>query len=165
MIWRQTKELKKTAMNNFDGGDKTGFTRHVFSADPVVRFQYEHVHSGQKGAADNEAVRLLIRALLEDAIGSYKKYILNPSRTNELLFRETEKWMSANNDGVFSFKNVCETLGLQPEDLRKRLQRWAAMQMAGRREKGRRLICTKGSHRSEKARLKARQVRMRKSKR
>lgn len=152
-------------MNNFDGDDKTGFARLIFSADPVVRFQYEHVHSGQKGAADNEGVRLLIRALLEDAIGSYKKYILKRSRSNELLFRETQQWMSANDDGVFSFKNVCETLGFQPEDIRKRLQRWAAMQMAGQRENGARLICTKGSHRSEKAPLKARQVRRRKSKR
>jgi hypothetical protein len=38
-------------------------------------------------------------------------------------FLEAEEWISSNDNGVFSFNNVCETLGFDPDALRKVLRR------------------------------------------
>lgn len=145
-------------MKIFDGGDTFSFTRHICSPDPIVRFQYEHVHGSQQSSPDDQAVRFLMLALFGDAIASYKQYFFKPSRTNEIHFREAEEWINSNDDGVFSFNNVCESLGRQPEHLKKRLKRWRATEIGSRIEKRRRLIINKG-----KIRLAARPLRLRKS--
>lgn len=149
-------------MNIVDNDDTISFTRHIYSPDPIVRFQYEHVHGGQKGSAEDQAVRSLMLALFADAIASYKKYFFKPSRTNKIHFREAEEWINANDDGVFSFSNVCETLGLQPGYLRKRLERWSAKETEARLEK-RRLRIIKGNARKRKNTAHARPPRLRKS--
>jgi hypothetical protein len=68
-------------------------------------------------------------AVLEDGITCFQGYFSKPSRTNEKLFLEAEEWIGSNDDGVFSFDNVCETLGLNPKALRKGLQQWRAKQI------------------------------------
>lgn len=67
----------------------------------------------------------LMLAILEDAIHCFFKYLLAKDEKGRQLFRETEKWLlEKNSDWLFSFENICETLGLNPSYLREGLMRW-----------------------------------------
>ena len=98
--------------------------RLTFSPDPISRFQYEKVHEAKKGWAEQRAERDLMLAVLEDGIACFQGYFFKPSRSNEKLFLEAEEWISSNDDDVFSFNYICETLGLDPDALRKGLRLW-----------------------------------------
>ena len=99
-------------MHIFDGSAIDPVADLIFSPDPVVRFMHEKVHGTQRGSADDRAVRELMLAVLEDAIACFES-------TNASLVQEAEEWINSNDDGIFSFNNVCETLGLDPDRLRK----------------------------------------------
>ena len=124
-----------------DGGN---LSQLIFSPDPASRFQYEKVHGKKDSQADDQALRALMLALLEDAIACFQGRFFKPSRTNDKLFQEAEEWIHLNDDGVFSFNNVCETLGLHPGQLRKGFERWKAKQVGVPIEERKRLIVSKG---------------------
>ncbi len=131
-------------MNISDGNDINSFARHIFSPDPISRFQYEKVHGKKESQADDQALRALMLALLEDAIACFQGRFFKPSRTNDKLFEEAEEWINSEDEGVVSFNNVCETLGLHPGQLRKGLERWKAKQVGVPIEERKRLILSKG---------------------
>jgi len=131
-------------MNLFTGGDIGRLNRLIFSPDPVLRFRHENLHEAKKGLAEHLAERDLLLAVLQDGIACFQGYFSKPSRTNEKLFLEAEEWISSNDDVVFSFNNVCETLGLNPRKLRKGLERWKARQIAVVSWNRRRLIANQG---------------------
>jgi len=131
-------------MHLFTIDDIGSLNRDFFSPDPISRFQYEKVHEAKKGSAEHQAERDLMLAVLEDGIACFQGYFSKPSRTNEKLFLEAEEWISSNDDDVFSFNNVCENLGFDPDALRKRLQQWKAKQMETPFQKRERLIFNKG---------------------
>ena len=116
-------------MHLFTIDDIGSLNRDFFSPDPISRFQYEKVHEAKKGSAEHQAERDLMLAVLEDGIACFQGYFSKPSRTNEKLLLEAEEWTSSNDDEVFSFNNVCETLGLNPSRLRKGLERWKERQI------------------------------------
>jgi hypothetical protein len=122
----------------------------IFAPDPLSRFQYEKVHGGRQNQADDEALRALMLAVLEDGIACFQAYYFQPSRTNKKLLQEADEWIHSDDDDVFSFNNVCETLGLNPEKLRKGLERWKAKQMGLRIEERSRLILNKGKSRRKR---------------
>ena len=116
----------------------------IFSPDPVGRFMHEKVHGTKQGLADDQPLRALMLAVLEDGIACFQGHFFKPSRTNDRLFQEAEQWIHSNDDGIFSFNNICETLGLDPERLRKGLERWKAKQIGIALEERKRLILSKG---------------------
>jgi len=109
----------------------------IFAPDPLSGFEHEKLHGVQRGSADEQAVRALMLAVLEDAIACFES-------ANAKLFQEAEEWIHSNDEGVFSFNNVCETLGLHPGQLRKGLERWKAKQVGVPIEERKRLIVSKG---------------------
>lgn len=111
-------------MNLFTGSDIGSLNRLAFSPDPISRFQYEKVHEAKQGLAEQQAERDLMLAVLEDGIACFQDYFFKPSRRNEKLFLEAGKWISSNDDDFFSFNNICDTLDLNPDALRKGLRRW-----------------------------------------
>ena len=111
-------------MNLFTDGDIGSVNRLTFSPDPISRFQYEKVHEAKQGLAEQQAERDLMLAVLEDGIACFQDYFFKPSRRNQKLFLEAEKWISSNDDDFFSFNNICDTLDLDPDALRKGLRRW-----------------------------------------
>ena len=115
----------------------------IFAPDPLSRIQYEKVHGVKQQQADQQALRALMLAVLEDGIACFQGYCVQPSRSNQRLFQEADEWIHSDEDAVFSFNNVCETLGLHPEKLRKGLEEWQAKQAAARIEKRSRLILNK----------------------
>lgn len=134
-------------MQPFDGGN---LNQLIFARDPLSCLQYERVHGGRQQQADQQALRALMLAVLEDGIACFQAYYFQPSRTNEKLFQEADEWIHSDDDAVFSFNNVCETLGLNPEKLRKGLERWKAKQMGLRIEERSRLILNKGKSRRKR---------------
>jgi hypothetical protein len=65
----------------------------------------------------------LIAAILEDAIHDYHKYRRARDAAGKERFREAEEWlMHEGNEWIFSFGNVCEFLGLDPEYVRRELR-------------------------------------------
>ena len=124
-----------------DGGN---LSQLIFSPDPASYLQYEKVHGKKESQADDQALRALMLALLEDAIACFQGRFFKPSRTNDKLFQEAEEWINSEDEGVFSFNNVCETLGLHPENLRKGLEQWKAKQIRAPLEARKRLILSKG---------------------
>ena len=131
-------------MDLFAGSDIGSLNRLTFSPDPVSRFQYEKVHEAKKGLAQHHAVRDLMLAVLEDGIACFQEYLFQPSRTNEKLLLEAEEWINSNDDYVFSFNSICETLGLSPSGLRKGLERWKAKQTRETPKGRKRLHSSKG---------------------
>jgi len=63
-----------------------------------------------------EPEKKLMLAVLEDAIACFQKYIFARDGKGKMLFQEAEEWVQERGgDWLFSFANVCETLGFDPE--------------------------------------------------
>jgi hypothetical protein len=77
--------------------------------------------------------KMLMLAVLEEAVDCYKRNLLVKDRKAQNLFAETEAWISARGDDVlFSFENVCDALGLDADYLRSGLLGWKENQLARR---------------------------------
>jgi hypothetical protein len=75
----------------------------------------------------------LILAILDDAIACFQKYALARDRKGQILFQEAEDWVQeTNSDWPFSFVNVCEILGFDPDYLRQGLCQWKAAKLESR---------------------------------
>ena len=67
--------------------------------------------------------RLLMLAVLEDAVDCYRKCRGSRDPALRLLFDETRAWVeSRERDTVFSFENLCEALDIDPDYLRRHLR-------------------------------------------
>ena len=70
------------------------------------------------------AEKRLMLAVLEDALGIYRKYTAVPGRRHRRLVRETEQWLfSDDTSWPFSFVNICHSLGIDVAWLRGQLGR------------------------------------------
>ena len=79
-----------------------------------------------------EPEKKLMLAVLEDAIACFQKYIFARDGKGKLLFQETEGWvLDENVDWLFSFANVCDTLGFDPDYLRRGLLEWKTKRLEG----------------------------------
>ncbi|MET0500359.1 MAG: hypothetical protein ABW172_02425 [Candidatus Binatia bacterium] len=80
-----------------------------------------------------EPEKKLMLAVLEDAIACFQKYVFTRDGKGKLLFQEAEDWVQEKNgDWLFSFANVCETLGFNPDYLRQGLTHWKAERLENR---------------------------------
>ncbi len=68
----------------------------------------------------------LMLALLADAINVYQQGATSRSTRKRLLYVDAERWIMADspNRHCFSFENVCESLGINPAVLRRRMIAW-----------------------------------------
>jgi len=73
-----------------------------------------------------EAEQKLMLAVLEDAVTCIQGYFAARDKKKARLFCEAEDWILQQemSDWLFSFDNVCETLGLNPGYIREGLLRW-----------------------------------------
>src|SRR5712692_3797621 len=61
----------------------------------------------------------LMLAVLEDAVGTFQKYVTSSTRRGQRLFTEAEDWFAAPpTDWPFDFVSVCQALGLEADYLR-----------------------------------------------
>jgi hypothetical protein len=90
--------------------------------DSLVPYQYLET---TKRKVHLEAEKILMLAVLEDAIYCFQKYFNARGRKEQLLFHDTQAWIVApGSSWIFSFQNICETLGLDPSYIRRGLLHW-----------------------------------------
>jgi hypothetical protein len=59
---------------------------------------------------------------LEDALHCYFTNVQMRTRREKKIFAETEEWFfSAENEGIFTFENICSLLGIDPDYIRRGL--------------------------------------------
>jgi hypothetical protein len=90
-----------------------------------------------EGRSKNEALepeKRLMLAVLTDAVHCYQ-VCCDAQKTSRIrAFREAEQWLfSAEGYGPFSFENVCDTLDITPDYLRKLVRKWRVQRVHGAR--------------------------------
>ena len=66
--------------------------------------------------------RRLMLSVLQDALTTWNRYRRDPSTRGQRLFRETQEWFwSADEGWLYTFKNVCQHLDLDPDAIREQL--------------------------------------------
>lgn len=72
----------------------------------------------------------LMLAVLEDAVGTFQKYVCTRDRASQRLLAEVEDWFGSDDvDWPYSFVNICHSLGLEVAFLRQGLRRWKQDQL------------------------------------
>ena len=67
----------------------------------------------------------LMLAVLEDAVGTFQKYVHASGRRGRKLFLEAEEWFDSPDTGwPFAFESICQALGLEAAYVRAGLWRW-----------------------------------------
>src|SRR5262245_57386103 len=67
----------------------------------------------------------LMLAVLENAVEYFQKYVLARNSRGKQLFQEAEGWfLDKDGEALYSFEDICETLGLHPDHIRKGLMVW-----------------------------------------
>jgi hypothetical protein len=86
-----------------------------------------------RGKSYLEPEKKLMVAVLDDAIACFQKYAFARDRKGKVLFQEAEYWVQdTNSDWLFSFANVCETLGFAFDYLRQGLGQWKTAKLESR---------------------------------
>ena len=100
----------------------------VFQPDILVSSQYLATYR-RKFHLDPE--RLLMVAVLEDAIVCFQDNIAATCNRQRALYRDAEEWILDNGYSyLFSFENVCEALDYDAAYLRQGLMRWKERALA-----------------------------------
>jgi hypothetical protein len=83
--------------------------------DPVLRFEYYALRT--HNVLDGE--RALMFAVLVDALDTYVKTRSAKGHRKRAEFNEVEGWIRSRSTGSpFSFENICDSLGLNPDAIR-----------------------------------------------
>ena len=79
-----------------------------------------------------DSEKKLMFAVLVDAIRTYQKFAFSTSVRRRARFREEAAWFSnEQSDRVFSFANICQVFGLDPQLFRRELRRQLMMDRRG----------------------------------
>ena len=80
----------------------------------------EQLYRSRRHALRGE--RLLLLAVLEDAVECYRRGRRSRDPAARILFDETRAWVESHDrDTLFSFESLCEALDIDPDYLRRRL--------------------------------------------
>jgi hypothetical protein len=85
--------------------------------------------------------RLLLAAVLEDAISCFQRFLFASRQRHQRLFQEAERWIMEETEETpreeredmcpyFSFERVCDVLELDADGVRERLALWRERQLA-----------------------------------
>ena len=75
----------------------------------------------------------LMLAILEDAIACFRKYVHARDGREKALFRDAEEWiLERESEWIFSFENICDTLGINASYLRQGLIQWKEKELGPR---------------------------------
>src|SRR2546426_30474 len=86
----------------------------------------------REGGVERE--RLPLFAGLEDAGGCYPKYAHSPGPRGRQAFDEAREWVtSTDRIWLFAFENICDTLEINAEYVRRGLREWREKNQQGRR--------------------------------
>ena len=72
-----------------------------------------------------EGEERLMLAVLQNAVEYFQKYVLAQKPRGKQLFQEAEEWfLDKETEALYSFENICQTLGFHPDYIRKGLMAW-----------------------------------------
>ena len=64
-------------------------------------------------------------AVLEEAVHCFQEYVLSTRPRKQRLFQEVKEWLiEKDSEYLYSFENICDTLGLHPHYIRQGLFAW-----------------------------------------
>ena len=121
-------------------GEVSGLPRvaYLFQPDTILPFQYFELFRRNTCL---EGEKKLILAVLEDAVACFQKHYGARDKKGKELFYEAQEWlMDEKDDWVFSFRNICESLGINPEYLRSGLVQWREKQTSRHRPRWRKEV-------------------------
>jgi len=99
------------------------------AAEAVLPLQF---YGARRGAATIEPLRRLMVAMLVDAVRCFQNTFEARQQARRQEFAEVRSWIFSDEDnGVFSFKAVCDALEIDPEAIRKELLRWEERRRSG----------------------------------
>ncbi len=102
------------------GAEEKAFS--LFQPDILLPAQY--LATTQRKTYLEPEKRLML-AVLEDAVICFQKFVRSSNAKERLAFEEAEAWiLDEDSHWLFSFVNICEALGLDPDYLREGLIRW-----------------------------------------
>jgi len=94
----------------------------LFEPDALLPAQFYAAFRGGSGVRGEKRLML---AVLEDALDCYQKYAAARDAHGQQLFEEAQGWITSTDRGwFFSYENICETLEINPEYLRRGLENW-----------------------------------------
>jgi hypothetical protein len=79
-------------------------------------------HFDSAGIEEVAGERALMLAVLEDGIRCYQEHLHSPRVRARLLARQSERWIRSDDwEWPYSFNNICDSLSIEPETLRRKL--------------------------------------------
>jgi hypothetical protein len=94
----------------------------LFEPDALLPAQF---YAAFRGGSAVRGERRLMLAVLQDALDCYQKYAFSKEGHGRQLFNDADEWISCEDrNWYFSFENICETLEINPEYLRRGMRRW-----------------------------------------
>jgi hypothetical protein len=104
----------------FSGGHDRLAT--LFEPDVLLPAQF---FAAFRRAGGLERERLLMLAVLEDAIDCYQKFAHSRDPRGAQMFEEAQEWVSSGDRSwLFSFENICDTLEINADYVRRGLREW-----------------------------------------
>jgi hypothetical protein len=99
---------------------------NLFDLDTILPDQYYATF--KRGHYGDPEKRLMV-AILEDAVSCLSKDFHTSTRQQRKSCAEADNWINAEgeDDWIFSFTSVCESLGFDPGYLRRGLTHWAVV--------------------------------------
>ncbi len=99
----------------------------MFQPDSLLPVQY---FENFRRKVQTEPEKRLLLAVLEDALACYQKHFSSRGGRGMRLFRETEEWIfREDSTRPFSFTNICEVVGFDPQYIRNGLLKWREMKL------------------------------------
>ena len=108
----------------------------IFQPDVLIESQYQSTQTRQ---LPMDPERVLMLAVLRDAVSCFQDHVGARNKPKLSLHREAEDWiLNRDRSHLFSFENLCESLGYDPDYMRAGLCRWkeAALGRPGLKEQG-----------------------------
>jgi hypothetical protein len=122
----KARDLKSTEEIGFINAEERIIS--LFEPDTLLSAQY--MENLRKKTLFEPEKRLML-ALLEDAVNCFQVYVTAQGGRGRKLFNDAHKWiMRTDDEWIFSFVNVCETLGFNPAYVRQGLRRWKQKKLA-----------------------------------
>ena len=93
----------------------------ILGPDVILPQQF---FDGPRGDSDFSPEKALMLAILEDAIRCFQEYFRTTRARPRMLSRQAERWIRTRDwNWPFSFNNVCDALGIDPDCMRDALLR------------------------------------------
>src|SRR5512140_341509 len=100
----------------------TSTVEHLLAGDRVLPEQF---WKSEFGSTHQSGERALMWAVFADGIDSYRRNAGSTSIYRRMEFHETQSWLwSTDWNWPFSFVNLCEVFGFDPDGVRRALLRW-----------------------------------------